>query len=1404
MDEDFDDFDDFDDEDSLLGSTERQGEEVKPWNTFKVIHRKTASGSTVENKLVDNGVKFLKIATIFITFLVVLGTAVLSKGLILLMTSQIKKNVTRNYCNKGLDISRQYIFSVPGVERATWIWFLMLAYFVPEFMTFFRSGRILLFKTRLYPTLTEFLSLLVTECLPAIGSSLLIFCVLPELDVVKGAMLTNAMCVIPALMLVFTKIGTKKISIVTEIADILALLAQLSAMLAWPLINHDEPILWLIPICAILISFGWWENFVPLSSPIKLVRQLAKSRKEFPTRKYFCYFIISSVKCIIFFATTIACIYFKDGDVNFLFENFSDIFWNHPMTVTEVVPQVTGTNITVDDAISTGIVHIIYSDINLQAAIWGVSVVSAYACYAFGKFACKIMIQGSSFAFPIALTVPFLISALVIFCGFYAKDVCAFYDFLPAYLFFNSPPLLNLLNFVETQHPYLWLFWLLSQIWITRHIWTNNNSKLASTEKLFMRPMYDGILIDQSIAMNRRNVVDKLVEEEKLADGLESKNIIDENKITRIYACATMWHETPEEMMEFFKSIFRMDEDQACYRISRQYLQYPGEGYYEWETHIFFDDAYLRKSVNDNDPMLNSYVNDFIATMPKAAEEVHKTTVKIRPPTIYPTPYGGRLIWVLPGRTKLIVHLKDKAKIRAKKRWSQVMYMYYLLGHKLMDNEEMDDKKVKLRSFNTYILALDGDIDFQPEAVALLVQYMQKKSNLGAACGRIHPVGSGIMAWYQTFEYAVGHWMQKATEHVIGCVLCSPGCFSLFRASALMDHNVMARYTTRSSEARHYVQYDQGEDRWLCTLLLQRGYRVEYSAASDAYTHCPEGFIEFYNQRRRWGPSTTANILDLLEDSDHIKLVNDDISSLYIFYQVILMIGTVIGPGTIFLMLVGAFVTVFNVSQFTALWLNVGPILFFVLTCIICKSDTQLMVAAILSAIYGLVMIMVLIGVAMQIYDDGVLAPSSLFFFLMMGEYVVAAMLHPKEFYCLKYGAIYLITVPSMYMLLIIYSVFNMNNVSWGTRDVSVAPPLPEGQPKPPPKKEKSFVEDVLDKMKKFFMACCSGDSKHLVMISNSLTHIQSKVEQNRQKVEDLERITLDPDAAVPRKTMGKRKTTIIEGSRASRQSLRKSTMNKPGAIPNENANASIAEDDEEDYDEEESIGSSDDLQNNSWFYAGELLRGRVTFLDKKEEKFWKELLDAYLHPIEDDKEKVAKDLKDLRDRMTMSFFALNVFFVTVVFLLTIKKDILHLNWPFNPTVNFTYSAASSINEIVVEKTYLQLEPIGFVFLIFFFALMGCSSLGCCSIDLARFPQIMANTDVEFGEKKIENLTEDELLEKDSIKIVKKLVKLKGINGDDEKDEEVDAHVSRRKTVADLAKNKDRKRAVINDLDSAF
>lgn len=50
----------------------------------------------------------------------------------------------------------------------------------------------------------------------------------------------------------------------------------------------------------------------------------------------------------------------------------------------------------------------------------------------------------------------------------------------------------------------MWLLWLLSQTWVTLHIWTPKCERLASTEKLFVTPMYNGLLIDQAMGLNRR------------------------------------------------------------------------------------------------------------------------------------------------------------------------------------------------------------------------------------------------------------------------------------------------------------------------------------------------------------------------------------------------------------------------------------------------------------------------------------------------------------------------------------------------------------------------------------------------------------------------------------------------------------------------------------------------------------------------------------------------------------------------------------------------------------------------------------------------------------------------------------------------------------------------------------
>jgi chitin synthase len=54
--------------------------------------------------------------------------------------------------------------------------------------------------------------------------------------------------------------------------------------------------------------------------------------------------------------------------------------------------------------------------------------------------------------------------------------------------------------------------------------------------------------------------------------------------------------------------------------------------------------------------------------------------------------------------------------------------------------------------------------------------------------------------------------------------------------------------------------------------------------------------------------------------------------------------GSVLGPGNIFLMLVGAFVAAFKIDNWTSFMYNIVPILLYMFICLLCKSNIQVRV----------------------------------------------------------------------------------------------------------------------------------------------------------------------------------------------------------------------------------------------------------------------------------------------------------------------------------------------------------------------------------------------------------------------------------------------------------------------------
>ena len=606
---------------------------------------------------------------------------------------------------------------------------------------------------------------------------------------------------------------------------------------------------------------------------------------------------------------------------------------------------------------------------------------------------------------------------------------------------------------------------------------------------------------------------------------------------------------------------------------------------------------------------------------------------------------------------------------------------------------------------------------------------MKINPKVGAACGRIHPTGGGPMQWYQKFEYAIGHWLQKATEHMLGCVLCSPGCFSLFRAEALMTHNVMHTYTTMASQPKHLVQYDQGEDRWLCTLMLKQGWRVEYSAASDSFTQCPEGFKEFYNQRRRWMPSTMLNIVDLISDSKLVVRNNPDISSGYIFYQAFMMFGTVVGPGSIFLMLIGAFSVAFNISNSTGLIINTVLAGGFVIACCVLKGPEQLRLAEILTLVYAIIMIAAYLGIFLQIIDDGPLSLTGLSFFVTHGSFLFAAMIHPMEFSCIFCLPIYIATIPSMYMLLMIYAIFNINDVSWGTRE---GPKSAEDQKKEEEEKKAKkpvgvfgFVQSKLDSALNGSLSCicCGNEDKSeekiqnieqkLVFTEKSLTGIERSLNLIKQQ------LNIDDETKLP-------KESTNNGSNEKFPELKEEKVSKKdvSGLFKQKANQMVAQ----------QISLNHWKEEKEKKENGKVIETWENHLDKKEQVFWEDLIEKYLFVETFDakkREAEVSGLREFKNSMAGGFVLVNVIWISLIYMLQAHTYALGIKWPLGEKLlGITWDTNDHLNsdQIFLEYVFLKVDVFGMLFAISFIGLMLLQFLNMILHRLLTLEHIVSGT----------------------------------------------------------------------------
>ncbi|XP_077968078.1 chitin synthase chs-2-like [Styela clava] len=866
----------------------------------------------------------------------------------------------------------------------------------------------------------------IPELLHAIGLTFYALKVIPNVDVILACPSFPLVALLPALVNFGSSFfcNTRKwVRILLGSFAFICLLFGFVAFTGYCLkndqsnyIDEDLNIIYII-LSLLLISSRYWECFVTVKDEDMAGENIddqnvnAKNRESKPNAKqrykielccsvlrlftivllsFIIYFIIDENKAIVFEKTGRNPIRFKDYEkVDKKCSRIITSLW------------------------ATGITHC----------------ASAFMTFFFGTLACKTLVQFWGYYLPLTLVTP----SMFVMVTWISKTQTLMDSFG---LTLIHPEINNFIGWKTTSHQgiqwdivSIFLSGTLGLLLLTSHLLKGERDRLMKTEVLYAKPICGGPFITEALLLNRRKRVSRKPRKNDGENGFAGEM---NNTVPHLFLCTTMWHEKKNEMLQLLKSVMRLNKEQK---------EMKGDDLFQFEVHIFFDEAMtvegIEKTENtqESQKSLNSYVKELLNQIPLAANSIKANSGDCLLNGVCCTPYGGRLTFILPHNdgeneeklNKLVIHLKDKLKIRNGKRWSQVMYMSYLLGYKKTAIRSYDSK-------NTYVLALDGDVDFKIKSVTRLLDRMKRDKKVGAACGRIHPIGSGPVVWFQKFEYAVGHWLQKTAEDVLGCVLCSPGCFSMFRAEALMDENVAHKYTTVAEGAKEKIQRDQGEDRWLCTLLLKAKYKIEYCASSHSYTFAPESFKDLYKQRRRWGPSTLANVFDILLDAKK-AMKNDYISFGYIVYQILLMTASLLGPSTVILIIQGAFQYVFGMSPIGGLMAALLPVIAFVVICYTVENrNHQIVVAEVLTLVYALVMMAVLVGVIGQIVEN-IMNPTSLFMLAMSSIFIITGILHPMEVSCLIHGILYYICVPSAFIFMVVYCYCNMHDESWGTRD---------------------------------------------------------------------------------------------------------------------------------------------------------------------------------------------------------------------------------------------------------------------------------------------------------------------------------------------------------------------------------
>ena len=344
-----------------------------------------------------------------------------------------------------------------------------------------------------------------------------------------------------------------------------------------------------------------------------------------------------------------------------------------------------------------------------------------------------------------------------------------------------------------------------------------------------------------------------------------------------------------------------------------------------------------------------------------------------------------------------------------------------------------------------------------------------------------------------------------------------------------------------------------------------------------------------------------------------------------------------------------------------------------------------------------------------------------------------------------------------MYMLLMIYSLFNMNNVSWGTREVpkteeqkaAEAQAMAQKEVKVAEKKGHNgllgYFQSLADSKKKgnmefslgnlFSCLCCTSEDqtdskKELMVMADKLDKIEKALNINSNQPKQVIKPELPPEQTPEETTEEFIKVTVEKPKVKSR--VRIGPSEEPYWMERNEENLRKCE---------------------------ILAKAKQVYIHEEEESFWKDMIDKYLKPLDEDKDqkkRVEEGLRELKNAVSMGFVLINVLWVTAIFMLQSNTEQLGMRWFFGakgPLISFDTTNPEEANLVFMQYEYLRLEPVGVVFVLAFIFIIALQMLGMFSHRLLTLGHIVSSTNISFNKRN--KLDANEYIKSNIVDIIK-------------------------------------------------